>query len=715
MGGRLMKSIKTKIMLLFMGVLILTVVVSFVSFEITMNQVFDFTSTLLEKEVADKEALVEQSTKSNTDDIRKVSLLLANQFAMNQGVIDGVLQNDKTMVHNALKQSTESAKTEVGIDLIWITRLEDRTADGRTPILACPTNPDYDGYDGLNYASTNETLNTGKAVVSWEVNEEDGKLQVNVPIMSNGSVIGAIIVGQQTYSPMISKISNIANTGSTLFLYNASDFYVMADTKVDTIGEYISAQSHEEIKENSKLLSELAKEDEVFSQLSTALGEIKETKEADTRNMTLNGEEYVIYFQPLLNYNGELSGILAHRFPNVVSSQTEFQNVISRVKLSLYVVYSILIIVSAALCYFTIMKLLKPLKDLKVISHSISEGDFTQKIECKTNDEIGELANDFNNMRQSMSALIANIMHTSNEVAVSADKVTQNTQQSSVAINETARTVDDISSGASEQAKNTQEGYNRILEFETIIEDNQKNMLELNEATKKVVFSVKEGLTVLDSLIEKNKENSLAVNAIYEVINSTKNSSTRINNASSVITSIAEQTNLLALNAAIEAARAGEAGKGFSVVADEIRKLAEQSRQSTNEIDAVINELQINVNEAVKTMQDIMEIMKYQELSVKTTELKYKDIDENIKMTTKIVDIMNISGHEMQKKKKEMFTIIESLSAIADENAAGAEEVSASTQELASSMKGIADSSLNLYRSTQELNGSIQRFKVATE
>jgi methyl-accepting chemotaxis protein len=119
-----------------------------------------------------------------------------------------------------------------------------------------------------------------------------------------------------------------------------------------------------------------------------------------------------------------------------------------------------------------------------------------------------------------------------------------------------------------------------------------------------------EGLKEIETLSMKTEENNKASMEIYEVILKTNQSSNKIGEASSVIASIAEQTNLLALNAAIEAARAGDAGRGFSVVADEIRKLAEKSSTSTKDIYNMVNELQRNAQEAVHTMKKISATIK---------------------------------------------------------------------------------------------------------
>ena len=138
---------------------------------------------------------------------------------------------------------------------------------------------------------------------------------------------------------------------------------------------------------------------------------------------------------------------------------------------------------------------------------------------------------------------------------------------------------------------------------------------------------------------------------ISEGILKTHESSSKIGQASNVIASIAEQTNLLALNAAIEAARAGEMGRGFSIVAGEIKKLAEQSSKSTKEIDEIVKELQSNAQHAVKTMERVSEITKEQTDSVMKNKDKYILIEEAMESTLEVLEELNASGQEIENMK----------------------------------------------------------------
>ena len=168
----------------------------------------------------------------------------------------------------------------------------------------------------------------------------------------------------------------------------------------------------------------------------------------------------------------------------------------------------------------------------------------------------------------------------------------------------------------------------------------------------------------------------------------------------------------MALNAAIEAARAGEAGRAFSVVANEIRKLAEDSNRFTNEIKTIIDELKSKSQLAVTTMNNVKETIKEQSISVKETELKFGGISNATDLVRDTVTKLNTSTELMTKNKDNIIELVQSLSAISEENAAGTEEVSASMEEQATTIEEISSSGENLSKIAEELRSGILIFKI---
>jgi methyl-accepting chemotaxis protein len=327
-------------------------------------------------------------------------------------------------------------------------------------------------------------------------------------------------------------------------------------------------------------------------------------------------------------------------------------------------------------------------------------------------DEIGELARAIQKVEENLRSLIKNIENTSEQVAASAEELTATAQQSTIAADEVAKTIDEIAKGALDQAQSTTQGSEKLRILGNLIEEEKKHMDVLNESSSIVNDLVGQGLYILDKLGSKIKENSNAMENVYESIEKTNENSNKISEASNLIASIADQTNLLALNAAIEAARAGEHGRGFAVVAEEIRKLAEQSTESTKIIDDMVKALQHDSQKAVEIIEGVAVIIKEQTENMNFTENKFNEMNQAIKNSRKAVEIIGEAGVQMEQKKNEVLETIQILSAVAQENAAGTEEVSASMEEQSVSIEEIANSSEDLSQLSQELQGLIGKFTI---
>ena len=186
----------------------------------------------------------------------------------------------------------------------------------------------------------------------------------------------------------------------------------------------------------------------------------------------------------------------------------------------------------------------------------------------------------------------------------------------------------------------------------------------------------------------------------------------KISEASSLISSISEQTNLLSLNASIEAARAGEAGRGFSVVAEEIRKLAEQSSDAVTTIDEMLLELNGNVSRASAQRDVVMEAVKVQEESVAMTETQYKEIVENTGKITNQVSVLDDISDKMDETCKAVVEIVSNLSDSANDCAANTEETSASSEHILTNMNHIIELGNDVHRYADELKGILSEFNM---
>ncbi|QZY55917.1 methyl-accepting chemotaxis protein [Crassaminicella profunda] len=514
------------------------------------------------------------------------------------------------------------------------------------------------------------------------------------PIKYNGKITGVLVAVRdgKNFSQIISDIK-IGKTGYA---------YI-----VNQEGKIVAHKDVNKVIEGGDMLEEL-KKDQSLKDLKILVKKMI-AGEKGSGEYDYKGINKIIGYAPIAHTNWSIG---------ITAPIEEVLGELNTMKHSNFITALIILIISMISIYFMGSSIAKPIQTLSLIIDRLAKYDlrFDEKSEAikymKRKDEIGNITNSLATMQLNFIDLVKKIADGTHKVESSSEELTVTCQQSAIASEEVAKTIEEIAKGANDQARDTQAGSEKAYALGSLIEKNQGYMKNVNDSSSKVVKLIDEGLLIINELIEKTNTSGNAAKDMFNMIMETNKSTSKIGEASTVIASIAQQTNLLALNAAIEAARAGEAGKGFAVVAEEIRKLAEQSTLSTKEIDFVVKELVKNSSDAVTTMENVSGIVGKQVESVKDTEIKYKEIAHAIEVSEKAIEKLNVAGSEMENKKTEILDIIQSLSAIAQQNAAGTEEASASTEEQSASTEEIANASEGLSEIAQILQESISKFKI---
>ncbi|MFJ7182963.1 methyl-accepting chemotaxis protein [Lysinibacillus xylanilyticus] len=376
-----------------------------------------------------------------------------------------------------------------------------------------------------------------------------------------------------------------------------------------------------------------------------------------------------------------------------------------------FLVLIIAVVISAIVFYFVMKGIIKPIKSLKDSAVTISKGDLTEKVTITSHDEIGQLGQAFNDMQESLRTLIQKIEQNAEEVASSAEELTANASQTSTATEKVAISIQDVATSADTQTTSANKNAESLQELSKAILHIAEISSTVTDLSQHATLQADEGGKAVQNTKDQMQSIHLSVTDSNMKIQTLHERSKQITSILDVITSIADQTNLLALNAAIEAARAGEHGKGFAVVADEVRKLAEQSQKSAQQIFELIHGIQLETEQSVNIMAKVTEDVQ-NGLHVSDEAItKFQVIKTSMDKITPRMEEVSSASEQMSASVQEVTAITEDLAFSAQGNATASEDVAASTEEQLASMEEINASAQALAHMADELKQLISQFK----
>lgn len=371
------------------------------------------------------------------------------------------------------------------------------------------------------------------------------------------------------------------------------------------------------------------------------------------------------------------------------------------------------ILLASCLAIFITLNITRPLHRLTNAAHVIANGDLREEdVHVKTKDEIGELAAAFNAMKASLSSLISNVSLNVSSTTAASEQLASSTDEVSAASADIAKRVETVSESGSNSAAigndcavamdETAQGVSRIAEAAQVLNSHAMDMQTIAGEGGHTLQTAEQQMSVIQQSSYETKEK----------IKQLSRQSAEIENITKVITDITDQTNLLALNAAIEAARAGEHGKGFAVVADEVRKLAEQSKSSASQIAGLTSTIQKDTREVEESVNTTAQNVDQGVVYLQNAQVSFNHIVGSITEMTAQIQEVSASSEQISASTEDVAASIAEMAHAANSAAGEIGIVLSAVEEQTATMQEINEVAQSLSEGAVGVQEQINLFKV---
>ena len=420
------------------------------------------------------------------------------------------------------------------------------------------------------------------------------------------------------------------------------------------------------------------------------------------------GEDHYAAYQPIKDTTGATIGML---FVGV--SAHDMNEVIHEMILSIALEIVVIVIVCAVASNFFVGKVIERLNEVVGSVKKISAGNLrVDDVPVHSDDELGNLADNVNEMKHRLRNLLTKIAESSERVAASSQELTAGTQQTNESINMVAHNMETLANGTAEQQSTVQTLETEINDMRTKIDGLRDSAAQMEAVAHESASNASVGKAKVNAAIDMMESIAAQVNSSAKIVGELGRRSQEIGQIVETISGIAGQTNLLALNAAIEAARAGEQGRGFAVVAEEVRKLAEQSGNAAETITKLIATVQHDTADAVESIERSTRDVREGREAVAQTGEAFRGIENeidklNVNVAASIEHIATVDRSSAQILSD--VVRVRDIARRSDENASS---ISAATQQQTAMMQEIADAGNALAELANEMQGEVAQFKL---
>lgn len=384
----------------------------------------------------------------------------------------------------------------------------------------------------------------------------------------------------------------------------------------------------------------------------------------------------------------------------------------SSIRSTTIIIAAIAVIISAGMGFLVSNGYGRAINKIVTVFEKAANGDLTAQITVKRKDEFGVLARAANQMMLNVKKLIEQATKMTKALNSSTTEIADSSKSLVTSSVNITTSIEEIRKGILQQAEDSAECLSESETLEERIKVVRENVSAIDQMSSVAQKSVDQGISAVEHLKKRATDTTSVTQKVIYDIEALAKETQAIGNIISAINNIAEQTNLLSLNASIEAARAGEAGRGFSVVAEEIRKLSEQSAEAAGEIGKIIVSIVEKTESTVQVAKQAETIVAQQEDAVKDTMSEFEQIGSNVsKIADRMTNIGSLVG-DIEQAKTHTLQAIESISAVSEETAASSSEVEETAEISQKAVEGLNEIIQTLKMEAEKLGTELGAFKI---
>jgi len=661
---------------LLLRIILLIVMVSLVIGGMSIYRSYTSTGALMMQKVDDQLALRTKLVEEKLESTERLVKIISNNPELKNVLLTGRGNANFNMMLTELVEENNDL-----LDLIAVVGTDD-------VIITTDNNSTLAGVSLAERNYLQEAKETKEIVVSEIVSSKDDGNQVIAicdPIYDNGRYVGAIVTSVK-FSLIVDQISDtkIAEHGYAYILDNKDEnrgllVYHPIESFVMTKNLY------EDDNDELRIFLD--------SMANSPIGE---------GEYTLDGVDKFVKFKNFYNW----SLVMTVDYDDLNSTAIDI------IKITVIIMIAA-ILIAALIGYWVVnSSIIKPIRILEKSMAKAGAGDLTEPVNIKTKDEIEELAHSYNSMLDNQRETLTGISQISNNMSASAEELTASSEE--------------VNASSEEVSENINEMMNNIIGNEARMESVESEMDKLNVSIDESSALADKSLEICSSSLEVAEEGregvqssvvsmtniSSSTSEIIESFDELNTQAIKVTGISEIIKGIAEQINLLALNASIEAARAGEAGRGFTVVAEEVRKLAEQTTLESENIYAVLNEIS-NLIKAANTNVNTTKIhVDEGEETIRSLDGKFREIIETFEALNKNVSDLGVICKDQVSISDDIMISVTDSTTSSKQNTTMAQEISAAAEEQAAITESLSAAAEESSAMAVTLNDMIQKFKL---